>query len=293
MTEFDKLLMELRLESKRLENRGKPPVISPDVAQTAEFTFSNFSPLGHAGDSGSLLLARYKRDPQKRYVVKHAYTDCACNEYVYTKLAQAMAYTMPEAVLFRLSPAEKRGCFKTEYIIGIRYLDVEIESPSYAQIRKMAVNWREYFSFRGMYAIFGEEDGLETPLAKDGRIYRIDTTDAFPLNNYQLDMAGITRDLGAGNPHDFLKKQLLSSDFSNVLPKSRCDSILKACLEKDESCVSYYLEPFSRIQEIRNDYIDDFLNTLCYFYPDMIGEYLKRYISALKAQCADYLKEKR
>lgn len=113
---FDKLMMNLRLESKRLENQGKPPITSPDVVQTLDFTFSKFCPLGRVGDSGPLLLARQKEDRQKRYVVKHAYTDCACNEYVYTKLAQAMGYTMPGALLFQLSPTEKRRYFKTEYI---------------------------------------------------------------------------------------------------------------------------------------------------------------------------------
>ena len=291
--ELDKFMMKLRLESKRLENLGKPPVISLDVVQTSDFTFADFCPLGHIGDSGSLLLARQKGDRQNRYVVKHAYTDCACNEYVYTKLAQAMEYTMPGAVLFQLSPTEKRRYFKTEYIIGIRYLDLKNESPSYAEIREMAVNWKEYFSFIGMYAMFGERDSFETPLAKDNKIYRIDTTDAFPISNYQLDMAGINREVGTGNPHIIFEKQFLSSDLSHVLSKSWCDLNLKTCQEKYESSTPYFLEPFSRIQEIRNDYIDDFLNTLCYFYPDFIGEYLKRYIFALQAQCADYLKEER
>ena len=54
-----------------------------------------------------------------------------------------------------------------------------------------------------------------------------------------------------------------------------------------------FLRRFVRIQEIRQDYIDNFLNTLCYFYPDFIGEYFKCYISALQKQCADYLKGKR
>ncbi len=290
---LDKFMMNLRLESKQLENQAKPPITSPDVVQTADFTFSKFCPLGHTGDSGALLLARQKGNRQKRYVVKHAHTDCACNEYVYTKLAQAMGYTMPGAVLFRLSPAEKRTYFKTEYIIGIRYLDLKIASPTYAEIREMAVNWQEYFSFCGMYAMFREGDTLETPLAQDNKIYRIDTTDAFPINSCQLYMAGVDRDIGTGNPRTAVKEQLLSADLSNVLQKSECDSNLHNCQAKDKSCIPYFLEPFSRIQEISNDYIDDFLNTLCYFYPDFIGEYLNRYISALQAQCADYLKEKR
>lgn len=91
----------------------------------------------------------------------------------------------------------------------------------------------------------------------------------------------------------FWKSAFLSCDLSDALSKSWCDSYFKTCQEKYKDCIPYFLEPFSRIQEIRNDHIDNFLNTLCYFYPDFIGEYLKRYIFALQAQCADYLKEKR
>lgn len=286
-------MMNLRLESKRLENQGKPPIASPDVKQTADFTFSSFDPLPHAGDSGPLLLARQKANRQNQYVVKHACTDCACNEFIYTKLALAMGYTMPEAVLFQLSPTEKRNYFKTEYLIGIQYLDLEIEAPSYTEIREKAANWEEYFSFLGMYAMFGEADSFETPLAKDSKIYRIDTTDAFPISVWQLDDAGINMDINGTNPYVVRKKQLLSSDFSHILLQSWCDSYFESCREKDEIGISYFLEPFAHIQEIRQDYIDDFLNTLCYFYPDFIGEYFKLYISALQKQCAEYLKEKR
>ena len=288
----DKYMMKLRLESKRQENQGKPPITSPDVVETADFVFSPFCPLGHDGDSGSLLLAKEKANRNVRYVTKHECTDCACNEFVYTKLVRAMEYTMPDAVLFQLSPTEKRKYFKTEYLIGIRYLDLEIEAPTYAEIREKAANWKEYFSFLGMYAMFGESDSFETPLAKDGKIYRIDTTDAFPISIWQLDDAGINKDIHGVNPYDIRKKQLLSSDFSHTLLQSWCDSYFKSCQTIDKSGIPHFLEPFARIQEIRNDYIDDFLNTLCYFYPDFIGEFFKRYISALQTQCADYLKEK-
>lgn len=291
--ELDKYMMKLRLESKQRENQGKAPIASPDVIQTVDFTFSPFCPSGHTGDSGALLLAQQKTNHQNRYVAKHACTDCACNEFVYTKLAQAMGYTMPGAVLFQLSPTEKRRFFKTEYLIGIRYLDLEIETPSYAEIREMAANWEDYFAFLGMYAMFGESDTLETPLAKDGKIYRIDTTDAFPISMWQLDDAGINVDIQGANPHAIRKKQLLSSDFSNVLNIDWCDTYFESCQTKDKDGVKHFLEPFAHIQEIRNDFIDDFLNTLCYFYPDFIGDYFKRYICSLQKQCAIYLKDKR
>lgn len=289
----DKFMMQLRMESKQRENQGKPPIASPDVVQTVDFTFSPFHPFEETGDSGALLLAKRKLNRQDRYVIKHAYTDCACNEFVYAKLAQAMGYTMPKTLLFQLTPDETRKYFKTEYIVGSEHLELAIESPTYTEIREQAVNWQEFFSFLGMYAMFFESDSFETPLAQDGKIYRIDTTDAFPLSAWQLNDAGINVEIKGTNPYLIRKQQLLSWDFSKALPCSWCDSYFASCQKKDVEGPKHFLEPFSRIQTIRNDYIDSFLNTLCYFYPDFVGDYFKRYISVLQTQCREYLKAKR
>lgn len=130
-------------------------------------------------------------------------------------------------------------------------------------------------------------------LADDDRIYRVDTTDAFPISNVKLDAAGIHQTIRGLNPQQVMKENLLSSDLSHVLDSSWCDVHLARCLKICPDSLSYFLDPFARIQEIGDDYIDEFLNTLCYFYPDFIGNYFKRYISALQKQCAEYWKEKR
>lgn len=286
-----KQLMRMRMECKQTENQGKPPLCSSDVVQTNDFVFSK--PFNHEGDSGNLLLAKRKSNRDEQYLVKHAYTDCACNEFVYTKLAQAMGYPMPDAVLFQLSANEKRSYFTTEYIIGERYLNVVKAYPTYEEIRDHAENRAHYFAFHALYGMTGESDGIELLLADDGLIYRVDTTDTFPVSNYYLDLAAINIELNGINPHEYFKKQMLSYDFSKALDSFWCDMQLETCLKLDADCLPYFLEPFERIQAIKSDYIDDFLNTLCYFYPDFLGEFFKRYISALQSQSAEYLKDKR
>ncbi len=285
------LMMQLRMEIKAEENAWKPPLDAADVVQTGDFIFSQ--KLTHEGDSGKLLLAKRKTDRAEQYLVKHEFTDCACNEYVYTKLAQDMGYCMPDAVLFQISEDEKRPYFQTEYIIGERYLNVVTAQPSWEEVRAQAKNWPDYFSFYGLYGMTGEGDGVEVLLAEDKKIYRVDTTNAFPISNYHLDLAGLTREYHGINPGEEIKRQLLSRDLTDILNFSSCDWLLSRCLEIDSSCKPYFLEPFARIQEIRADYIEGFLNTLCYFYPDFIGDYFKRYISELQRQCGIYLKENR
>lgn len=288
------IMRQLRMEDKARENQGKPILNSPDVLQTRDYIFSPITPLDRVGDSGQLLLAKKKSDRSHRYLVKHEFTDCAANEFVYTKLAQAMGLKMPDAVLFQLSDGEKRRYFKTEYILGTRFLDLVIESPTYQQIREQAINWQDYYRFRAMYTMFREADSFEVPLASDGYIYRVDTTASFILPEGMLAQAGVNEVIGGIVPKEEIRKYTEQFNYDNCWQYGGFDSDLSFWIEKHgEECRKFYLEPLARIQEIPHAYIDDTLNTLCYFYPDFIGDYFKRFISALQKQAAIFLKENR
>ena len=288
------IMRQLRMEDKERENQHKPLLDSPDVRQTKDYVFSPITPRDRIGDSGQLLLAKKKTDRKERYLVKHAFTDCAANEFVYTKLAQAMGFKMPDAVLFQLSEGEKRRYFKTEYILGTTFLNLVIESPTYDQIREQAVNWQDFFHFQAMYSMCLEADSFEVPIASDSYLYRVDTTASFVLSNMMLDQAGVNEVIGNSIPKENIKKHIEQYDFDNCWQYYNFDAELQRLLQRyGEECRAPYMETFSLIQEIQPDYIDGFLNTLCYFYPDFIGDYFKRFITALQKESAKFLKEKR
>lgn len=278
-----------RLAYKEKENANKPPLISNDVLETADFTFTKFM-IEREGDSGQLLLAKRKTDRSEQYLVKHAFTDCAANEFVYTKLVQAMGYHMPDAKLFRLSSGEKRPYFKTECIIGERFLSLIDDDPSFETIQNQASNWQDLFSFYAMESMFSEGDGIEVVLAADGLLYRIDTASSFAVSNLDLDYAGIDIECQGANINNVVRNSLLSRIFEASLNASFFDRHFKYCKEHyGDVCIEPYLQPFIRVQQISNEYIDGILNTLCYFYPDYIGDYYKKYISALQKAAAGFL----
>lgn len=158
----------------------------------------------------------------------------------------------------------------------------------------MRKNWEEYFCFYGLYAMTGESDEVELPLADDGFIYRVDTTDAFPISNHDLDFAGVYKEVQGFAPNEWIRQSLQTRDMSHVVSFSNCNLCLDFCREKDaQVCEPLFLEPFRKIQEISDAYIDGFLDTLCYFYPDYLGDFFKRYIAALKQQAAEYIKTRR
>ena len=204
-----------RLAYKAKENAAKPSLVSDDVLETANFTFAK-TMTEREGDSGQLLLAKRRTDHSEQYLVKHAFTDCAANEFVYTKLVQAMDYHMPDAKLFQLSPGEKRTCFKTEYIIGTKYLNVIDMCPDFDVIRSMAQNWQDFFGFRALYTMLLEGDGMEVLLADDGCIYRVDTSDAFTCNNRILDNAGVDRLIQGVNLNTAIKNMLFSKNYDRL-----------------------------------------------------------------------------
>lgn len=276
------MLKKARQANKEKENALKPPLVSNDVRETADFVFSTKA-MGDDGDSGQLLLAKRKTDRNERYLVKHEFTDCAANEFVYTKLVQAMGYPMPDAKLFRISKDEKRRHFKTEYVVGTRYLEVKEANPSEKTILEHAVNWKDMFSFYAMEMMFAEDDGTEFVLTLDNILYRVDTTSSFCIGDDELLLAGANREANGINPDDMIKEQIFSKNLDRLLRIENFNWMLdKQKSKHGEICVAPYLEPFVRIRQISDDYIDEFLDTLCYFYPDYIGSYYKNYISVLR-----------
>ncbi len=290
MSRIKNMMKKDRLAYKAKENAAKPSLVSDDVLETANFTFAK-TMTEREGDSGQLLLAKRRTDHSEQYLVKHAFTDCAANEFVYTKLVQAMDYHMPDAKLFQLSPGEKRTCFKTEYIIGTKYLNVIDMCPDFDVIRSMAQNWQDFFGFRALYTMLLEGDGMEVLLADDGCIYRVDTSDAFTCNNRILDNAGVDRLIQGVNLNTAIKNMLFSKNYDRLWNNASFNSDLQCCMDKyGNEYRDLYLKPFSQIQDIPDIYIDGFLNTLCYFYPDYIGDYYKLFIHALQNAASEYLR---
>lgn len=84
---------------------------------------------------------------------------------------------------------------------------------------------------------------------------------------------------------------LFSKNYDRLWNNASFNSDLQCCMDKyGNEYRDLYLKPFSQIQDIPDIYIDGFLNTLCYFYPDYIGDYYKLFIHALQNAASEYLR---
>jgi len=295
-------LRRSRLERKAIENASKPPLTSGDVLETADFVFSPYKS-EREGDSGKLLLAKRKENRSEQYVVKHAYMDCACNEYIYYHIAKALGVPVPETKLFRISDGEKRKCFKTEFVVGTRNIP-NAEHISGKDVPPCKID--EYIGMKAMETITSECDGIEVIKDENGNIFRIDTTAAFGVScvNPFLPIEYVGAHIDAdncGNEEDktrlvklkevqtkFEEQFVLSADevsyerFSN-------NSLKTIGKEFGGKGVNIYLSYFKKFTELDLSVFDEPIRVLGYFYTDCIAEYFGRHLKAIQKACADYL----
>jgi len=270
-----------RVNNKELENREKGLLNSPDVLDARDFVFEPFYQKRGNGDSGELLIATHKKDVFHRYIVKHAFCDCAANEFVYNKMARAINLKVPDVKLFRLPQPLDDTLFKTEYVVGIEYLNIIDKYPS-NEIIATAKNADDYFEFHTLYSLFYESDRFEIVLADDGYIYRLDTTASFIMNDHTLMLAGSK--YTSDEYRDYINKSMRRmKNFSEKWDSSYIEWALLNLINRfGEDKTRIFLEPLFKIQNIHKSYITKFLETLCYFYPECISGYYECFFTELK-----------
>ncbi|MDK2932957.1 MAG: hypothetical protein PWP27_767 [Clostridiales bacterium] len=212
----------------------------------------------------------------------------------YSKLSNAMGIKVPYVKLFSISPEEKRPYFNTEYIAGIEYLDIINENIDFNFILENDVaNWQDFFKFKALYCMFNERDSFEIVLTSENFIYKIDNTASFDISNFTIDPLGIDMEINDINIKLHIAQQLFNQLKHTKDNKSSFDFdyYLQKFVEKyGRQYASYFLQPLSDIQNVSNDYIDSFLNNLCYIYPDFLGDFYKQYIDIIKIRARNYLK---
>lgn len=265
---------------KEVENANKNIELLVDILNTKDFTFKKYY---SGGDSGSLLLATNKKDKTEKYIVKHEYFDCACNEYIYSKIGNEMGIGIAPVKLFKIT--DKKKLFKSDFVCGIKYYE-ESERVGYKYIKEHKneiENWKDYFKFKGMENLFLESDGIEV-IKKDKFIYRIDTTSSFSLSHMYIEYLGYEGkfeeiDIGKFVIRNIMK--LANFDENNMLKNWEISlKIFKEDANSQE--LQYYLEPFYKFLDVEDNKIQKWCDTICYFYPDVIGEFYKTYFKNTK-----------
>lgn len=274
-------------ELKEIERKNKSIPISDDILYISNFTLKKFS---DSGDSGNLYLATNKYNNNEKYILKHEYYDCACNEYMYSKIGNKMGINLPPVKLFVLDNKENK--FKSDFVCGIKYLEnCKHVTFNYIEKNKDNINnWQDYFKMLCLETLFDESDGIEV-VKYNNLIYRLDTTAAFTISNIDILPLAYDYNNNGINIREFASKSILNSAKRNTDSRiNRWESNINLFLKKfGNKYLNYYLETYQLLENISDKDIEDWTNILTFFYPNIIGEYFKIYFSNLKLDVKAFL----
>lgn len=266
---------------KQKENQKKKiPTPTEDILYSSSFTFDFFS---DSGDSGTLLLATNKKDKHEKYILKHQYYDCACNEFMYSKIGRAMNIEIAPVKLFYMDDKKKK--VKTNFVSATPYYEDGTKNCYNDLIKKKDCihNFFDIYRFMGLYDLLLEGDGVEWILSNK-TIYRIDTTDSFTLSELFIHYLAYDFTYQNIDIKKFANHQILNLAKRN--PEMRIGywiSNMNSFKSKyGEENLQHYLFPFYQFTKISEEMIQSWVEILTYFYPDIIGEYYLQFCKNLK-----------
>ena len=89
------------------------------ILNTENYTYEPFS---HKGFSGGLYLATAKDGSLPKLLIKHENSSSACNEFMYSRLAELLRIHAPKVYLFEVAKPDKK-LFASPYVVGIDYIE--------------------------------------------------------------------------------------------------------------------------------------------------------------------------
>lgn len=273
---------------KKQENENKETLYSEDVLSSRDYMLKEYP---NSGDSGSLFLASNKKNKTDKYILKHQYYDCACNEYMYSKIGNEMNIKIASVKLVKIE--DKERFFKSDFVCGIKYYE-DAKAINYNQIldnKDSIINWQDYFKFYGIASLFLESDGVEV-IQSGNFIYRIDTTDAFSLSHMFIEYLAYDFVKDGINIRDFAKKNIM--DLADCKKDTIFSSwnISKKIFEENynKEYLKYYLEPFHMFAKFDENKIYEWSKNITYFYPDIVGEYFNLYLKNIKLFAGEFIR---
>lgn len=252
--------------------------------ESADFSFSSF---GELGDSGSLLLGMHS-PTGRQYIVKHAFPECACNEFMYYVIGTFLGDHLPQTYLIHISEKDHRKCFLPRYLVCSRYLTNTRKVSSMNEIKNNPNMLKQWIVSEAIGAMLSEDDGTEYLVADNAELYRIDTVETFCLSMLLIPLLSLNADAAGLNlGMEMMEKQLKhwrnikTAYFHEVL------SAVNKSVGKD--CADVFCEPFRRVLALTDERMKPAYAALKRTYPECLAKYYEAYLHELKAKSKDFL----
>ncbi len=255
-----------------------------NILNTDNYTYEPFS---HSGFSGSLYLATAKDGGLPKLMIKHENPSSACNEFMYSRLAELLCIHAPKVYLFEVAEKDKR-LFKSPYVVGIEYIE-GLRKFTLDEMNSKPEWQREYAECYALAVICSQDDRIQMGMTPDGHIVSYDYTECFYLP------ASTTRQMGF---HEDMRinamKHCLSSAkkaYHDILAGAGASVLQKElCTNSVEEVYPFYLEPFKKLVALTTEEIETATDPLYNIYPIEVGVYFEEYIKLLQAKMTAYLR---
>lgn len=245
-----------------------------------------FDPFPHEGFSGSLYLATAKDGKPPMLLIKHENPCSACNEFMFSRLAELLHICAPKVYLFQVAKADK-ALFASSYVVGIEYID---------GLRRFKLDelfdkqeWQhEYAENYALAVICSQDDSVQMSMTPDGHIISFDYTECF----YFPPSPAVSFDCDEDLRIEYINRYLKSCERGthNILANAGA-TVLQRHLNKHsiEEVYPIYHTPFKRLIALTKDEIEAAAAPLYEIYPVEIGVYFETYIEIMQAKLKSYL----
>ena len=252
------------------------------ILNTCDYNFSKHS---NHGFSGQILLATPKKDSLPKLLIKSDNPCSACNEFMYSRLAELLDIIIPKAYLLNVAAPDKH-LFGSPYVVGIEYMD-GMHSFTLDEMRSSELLRKEYAEQYALAALFDQDDLVQLTMRADGHITGYDFTETFWLSDMGLSLFRLPDD----QLSDILHSRLLAMHRRGLSFISAGASVVRKHFGGDEYAPipQEYLSPLVKLIQLTDSQIAEVTAALDEIYPVSISVYFEEYIKLLKHKVSAFL----
>ncbi len=245
-----------------------------------------YEPFSHGGFSGSLYLATAKDGSLPKLLVKHENPSSACNEFMYSRLAELLRIHAPKVYLFEVAKTDKKR-FASPYVAGIEYME-GLRTFTLDEMNSKIEWQREYATNYALAVMCSQDDNVQMSMTPDGHIVSFDYTECFYLTSSATAAMNYDEDTRI----EIVKRHLSSFSMAShgILANAGAE-VLKKHLNKKalDEVYPFYHEPMKRLIGLTTEQIEAATDALYDIYPVEIGVYFEKYIEIMQAKMKAYL----
>lgn len=242
-----------------------------DIINISDYTLTEFHQERGEGDGGRLFLATGKTDKSEQWVIKNGGYETGCNEYMYSKIAEAVGlYTLK----VRLINGNGYG-----QAAAIKFIP---DRKSFKEKEANENEIAEVCRFYALYCVLAEEDSFELFYDTDGKILKLDNSASFNLNFLSADLL---KRFGLKN--DIVQNTLNASVVADLKSYIKMLTVKFGTTAEKE-----FIDTVQKFTMIDNGAFESAYETLSMNYPSAFADYFKTFIEKRKEECRKFLSDR-